>query len=218
MRKIERRTFIKNAAAAAIGGGVFGAPFALAQEAGWPTKPIKFIVPLAPGGAIDFIARAVGEVMQRSIGQQIIVENRTGAGGTIGMDAAMKSPPDGYTVLITNDNAASAPHIMKLSYDYTKELLPVVLSRPSVADSRRAFLARRQHGRGTGRLREGKSRHRARDVGRRLEPACDGEWFASEAGIKIDHVPYRGAGQAINDLIAAHVKTRVPRPDRADAA
>ncbi len=59
-------------------------------EAGWPTKPIHFIVPLAPGGAIDFIARAVGEVMQRADGHQIVVENRTGAGGTIGMDAAMK--------------------------------------------------------------------------------------------------------------------------------
>src|SRR5436305_267625 len=131
MRKIERRTFIRNAAAAAaVGGGVLGAPFALvpkadAQEAGWPTKPIHFIVPLAPGGAIDFIARAFGEVMQRNAGQQIVVENRTGAGGTIGMDAAMKSAPDGYTVLITNDNAASAPHIMNLSYDYTKELIAV---------------------------------------------------------------------------------------------
>ena len=125
MRKIERRTFIKNAAAAAVGGGVLGAPFTYAQEAGWPTKPIHFIVPLAPGGAIDFIARAVGEVMQRSANQQIVVENRTGAGGTIGMDAAMRSAPDGYTVLITNDNAASAPHIMNLSYDYTKELLPI---------------------------------------------------------------------------------------------
>ena len=63
--------------------------------------------------------------MSRTIGQQVVVENRTGAGGTIGMDMAMKSAPDGYTVLITNDNAASAPHIMKLAYDYTKELLPV---------------------------------------------------------------------------------------------
>src|SRR5437764_15405171 len=118
MRKIERRSFIKHAAAAAaVGGGVLRAPFAFAQEAGWPSKPIHFIVPLAPGGAIDFIARALGEVMQRSAGQQIVVENRTGAGGTIGMDAAMKSAPDGYTVLITNDNAASAPHIMNPSYD-----------------------------------------------------------------------------------------------------
>ena len=87
-----------------------------------PNRPVKFIVPLAPGGGIDFIARAVGECMSRHIGQQVVVENRTGAGGTVGMDAAMRSPPDGYTVLITNDNAASAPHILSLAYDYTKEL------------------------------------------------------------------------------------------------
>ena len=209
MRKIERRTFIKNVAAAAtaIGGGALGAPFAFAQEAGWPSKPIHFIVPLAPGGAIDFIARAVGEVMQRNAGQQIVVENRTGAGGTIGMDAAMKSPPDGYTVLITNDNAASAPHIMNLSYDYTKQLQPVCyLGRQS------QFLAvhssmgissvkelvdyvKKNPGLGFASSGVGSNQHVA------------GEWFAREAGIKMDHVPYRGAGQAINDLIAAHVKT-----------
>jgi len=207
MRKIERRTFIKNAAAAAVGGGVFGAPFVYAQEAGWPTKPIHFIVPLAPGGAIDFIARAFGEVMQRSAGQQIVVENRTGAGGTIGMDAAMKSAPDGYTVLITNDNAASAPHIMNLSYDYTKQLLPVcyigrqsqflaVHSSLGVSTVKELVEYVKQNpGMAYASSGAGSNQHVA------------GEWFAKEASIKMEHVPYRGAGQAINDLIAAHVKT-----------
>ena len=138
---------------------------------GWPNRPVRFIVPLAPGGAIDFIARALGERMSATIGQNVLVENRTGAGGTIGMDAAMKSPPDGYTVLITNDNAASAPHIMKLGHDYTKELVPV------------CFLGR--HGQilaahssigvkpvpGAGRLRQSQSGRRHRDLGRRLQPA-----------------------------------------------
>ena len=207
MRKIERRTFIKHAAAVAVGGGVLRAPFAFAQEAGWPSKPIHFIVPLAPGGAIDFIARAFGEVMQRNAGQQIVVENRTGAGGTIGMDAAMKSPPDGYTVLITNDNAASAPHIMNLSYDYTKQLLPVCyLARQSQFLAVHSSLGvstvkelveyvKKNPGLGYASSGVGSNQHVA------------GEWFAKEAGIKIEHVPYRGAGQAINDLIAAHVKT-----------
>ncbi len=207
MRKIERRTFIKNAAAAAVGGGVLGAPFTYAQEAGWPTKPIHFIVPLAPGGAIDFIARAVGEVMQRSANQQIVVENRTGAGGTIGMDAAMKSAPDGYTVLITNDNAASAPHIMNLSYDYTKQLQPVCyLGRQSQFLAVHSSLGistvkelieyvKKNPGLGYASSGVGSNQHVA------------GEWFAKDAGIKMEHVPYRGAGQAINDLIAAHVKT-----------
>ena len=72
----------------------------------------------------------------------MVVENRTGAGGTIGMDMALKSAPDGYTVLITNDNAASAPHVMSLSYDYTKELVPVIHLGAPAADPGGASLAR----------------------------------------------------------------------------
>jgi tripartite-type tricarboxylate transporter receptor subunit TctC len=119
----------------------------------------------------------------------------------------MKSPPDGYTVLITSDNAASAPHIMNLSYDYTKELLPVCyLGRQSqflavhsslgvntVKDL--AEYVKKNPGLGFASSGVGANQHVA------------GEWFAKEAGIKLEHVPYRGAGQAINDLIAAHVTT-----------
>ena len=99
------------------------------------------------------------------------MENRTGAGGTIGMDLAMKSPPDGYTVLITNDNAASAPHIMSLPYDYTKELVPVIYLARQPQILARAPLARRELGHGACRLRQGQSGARLRDLGRRLEPA-----------------------------------------------
>jgi tripartite-type tricarboxylate transporter receptor subunit TctC len=207
MTTIKRRTFIKSAAAAglAAGSGLLARP-ALAQGAGdFPNRPIKFIVPLAPGGAIDFIARAVGERMQ-NVGHQVVVENRTGAGGTIGMDTAMKSPPDGYTVLITNDNAASAPHIMSLSYDYTKELLPVcylgrhgqiLAAHSSLGVSSVAELVdyvKKNPGIGLATSGVGSNQH----------VLC--EWFKREAKINIEHVPYRGAGQAINDLIAAHVK------------
>jgi tripartite-type tricarboxylate transporter receptor subunit TctC len=204
MRRIERRTFIKSTAAAALGSGML-APWARAEDA-WPAHPIKFIVPLAPGGAIDFIARQVGEVLSHSLGQQIVVENRTGAGGTIGMDQAMKSSPDGYTVLITNDNAASAPHIMNLSYDYTKELAPVCyLGRQSQILAVHSTLGvssvkelvdyvKANPGLGFATSGVGSNQH------------VVGEWLAKEAGVKMDHVPYRGAGQAINDLIAAHVK------------
>src|SRR5262249_16106682 len=131
MIRIGRRKFIKNAAAAgaAVGSGMIAAPAVIAQDA-FPNKPVLFIGPLGPGGAIDFIARAVGERMSQTIGQQIVVENRTGAGGRVGMDAAMKSNPDGYTILITNDNAASTPHVMSLPYDYTKDMLPVCFLAP----------------------------------------------------------------------------------------
>ena len=213
MTTIKRRTFIKTAAAAgfAAGSGLLARP-AFAQGAGdFPNKPIKFIVPLAPGGAIDFIARAVGERMQ-SAGHQVVVENRTGAGGTIGMDTAMKSPPDGYTVLITNDNAASAPHIMSLSYDYTKELVPVcylgrhgqILAAHSSlgVSSVKELVEYVQKNPGIGLATSG--------VGSNQHVLC--EWFKRETGLKIDHVPYRGAGQAINDLIAAHVKIAMLGP------
>ena len=213
MTTIKRRAFIKTAAAAgfAAGSGLLARP-AFAQSAGdFPNKPIKFIVPLAPGGAIDFIARAVGERMQ-SAGHQVVVENRTGAGGTIGMDTAMKSPPDGYTVLITNDNAASAPHIMSLSYDYTKELVPVcylgrhgqILAAHSSlgVSSVKELVEYVQKNPGIGLATSG--------VGSNQHVLC--EWFKRETGLKIDHVPYRGAGQAINDLIAAHVKIAMLGP------
>jgi tripartite-type tricarboxylate transporter receptor subunit TctC len=206
MRKIARRTFIKNAAAgAALGGGLIAAPQVWAQAA-YPSRTIKFIVPLAPGGAIDLICRTVGEVLSRTLGHQVVVENRTGAGGTIGMDLAMKSEPDGYTVLITNDNAASAPHIMGMSYDYTKELTPVCyLGRQSQIMAVHKDLGvgsvkelvdhvKKNPGLGFATSGVGSNQH------------VVGAWFAKEAGIQLDHVPYRGAGQAINDLIAAHVK------------
>ena len=226
MSNIARRTFIKSAAAAgaAFGGGfahplsgLLGAGAARAQGApsaiaAWPDRPVRFIVPLAPGGAIDFIARTVGEFMSRHIGQQVVVENRTGAGGTIGMDAALKSPPDGYTVLITNDNAASAPHIMKLSYDYTKELVPVsYLARQPLILAAHVSL-------GVNSVAELVSHVKANpgmgfaSSGVGTNQHVIGEWFAKTAGIKLDHVPYRGAGQAINDLIAAHVKIAILGP------
>jgi tripartite-type tricarboxylate transporter receptor subunit TctC len=204
MARIERRQFIKTAAAAGLALG--GAPFAAFAQEAYPSRTIKFIVPLAPGGGLDFIARAVGEFVSRHIGQQVVVENRTGAGGTVGMDAAMKSPPDGYTVLITNDNAASTPHVMGLPHDYTKELEPVIFlaRQPTVlcahpdlgVKTLAEFIAHAKANPGLGYATSG--------VG--TNQHILGEWFKRETGLKLDHVPYRGAGQAINDLIAGHVK------------
>jgi len=202
-----RRHFMKAAAGLAVGTGLtrLGAP-ALAEDK-WPNKPVRLIVPLAPGGAIDFTARQCGEVLSRHLGQQFFVENRTGAGGTIGMDAAMKSAPDGYTLLVTNDNAASAPHIMKLPYDYTKILLPVIdighqpqafAVHPSLGvNSVAEFVALAK--------KSGPISFASSGVGSNQHVV--GAWFAREAGIKLEHVPYRGAGAAVGDLLAGHVKS-----------
>jgi tripartite-type tricarboxylate transporter receptor subunit TctC len=211
MRVIARRRFLRSATAASL--AVLGARLARAQaEDAWPSRSVRVIVPLAPGGGIDFIARTVGEYLSRQLGQQVVVENRTGAGGTLGMDAAMKSPPDGYTVLVTNDNAASAPHILRLPYDYTKEMVPVInlawqpqvlAVHPSLGVSSVAELiahAKANPGLGYATSGVGSNQH------------ILGEWFKRESGLKLDHVPYRGAGQAINDLIAGHVRIALLGP------
>lgn len=207
MASIGRRSFIKAAGGIVLGGGLAKLTTPAVAQAAWPTKPVRFIVPLAPGGAIDFVARQCAQVLTQSLGQQIYVENRTGAGGTIGMDTAMKSPPDGYTILITNDNAASAPHILKLSYDYTKVLAPVIdiAHQPQVfavhpslgVNSVAEYVAHAKKNPGVGFASSG--------VGSNQHVI--GEWFAREAGIKLEHVPYRGAGQAVTDLLAGHVKS-----------
>jgi tripartite-type tricarboxylate transporter receptor subunit TctC len=207
---IGRRNFIKVAGGLALAGGVLpklSAP-AIAQ-AKWPDKPVRFIVPLAPGGAIDFVARQCAQVLSETYHQQFYVENRTGAGGTLGMDVAMKSTPDGYTVLITNDNAASAPHILKLSYDYTdtKILTPIILiaTQPQIFAAHPSLgvksvaeyvaYAKKNPGLGFASSGVGSNQH------------VVGLWFAKEAGITLEHVPYRGAGQAVTDLLAGHVKS-----------
>jgi tripartite-type tricarboxylate transporter receptor subunit TctC len=196
-----RRRFL-SLAGAAVAASAVSSP---AWSEAYPTKPIRFIVPLAAGGGTDFLARLVGEYLSRSLSHQVLVENRTGAGGTIGTEAAAKSPPDGYTVLISNDNLASAPHLLKVNGDYLKDNVPVIqiarqplvwavhysLGVNTLAEFIAAMKARPGQGYATSGV--GTNQHFL------------GEWFAKSAGIKLEHVPYRGAGQAINDMVAGHV-------------
>src|SRR5947209_7533079 len=113
-------TFVLNATSAVI-----------AQP--YPQRPVRFIVPFPAGGAADVAARIIGEYLSRTIGEKVFIENRSGAGGVIGIEAAAKSPPDGYTVLLVSDFVASAPHVYKLNVDPLKDLVPVVqISRQPV--------------------------------------------------------------------------------------
>ena len=181
------------------------APAVHAQD--WPNRPVRLIVPFAAGGSTDVAARLVAEYLTRSLGQQVFVENRTGANGNIGIEATAKSPPDGYTILIAPDAITSNPHVYKVNYDALKDLTPVIqLSRqpivlavhPSLGVSTLAeliALVKREpglrYGTGSG---AGSGQHMVT------------QWFAQLAGIDLEQVPYRGGGQAINDLIAGHVK------------
>jgi len=197
-----------------LGGAAAAWPQAAqAQQQDWPNRPIRFIVPLAAGGGLDFVARVVGEHMARELRQSVFIENRTGAGSTIGIDAAIKSAPDGYSVLVTNDNVASAPHVMRLNVDFLQDLLPVCLlgRQPQGLAVHRSLtevqsvgdlvkLVKQRPGMGCATSGVGSNQHVLL------------EWFAREAGVKFDHVPYRGAGQAINDLVAGHVLVGILGP------
>jgi tripartite-type tricarboxylate transporter receptor subunit TctC len=172
----------------------------------WPSKSVRIIVPLAAGGGLDYVARQWVQVLSPTLGQQFFVENHTGAGGSVGMDLAMKSEPDGYTILITNDNAASTPHILKLTYDYTKVLVPIIdlahqplvlAVHPSLGvNSVAEFVdyVKRNPGLGFASSGVGSNQH------------VLGLWFAREAGIRLEHVPYRGAGAAVGDFLGGHVR------------
>jgi tripartite-type tricarboxylate transporter receptor subunit TctC len=177
---------------------------ATAQD--WPSRPVRFIVPFPAGGSTDVGARLVGEYLSRSLRQQIVVENKSGANGNIGIETAAKSPPDGYTVLVTTDAVSSNPHVYKMNIDPLKSLTPIIqlarqpmvlAAHPSlgvVSLAELIALAKRQPG-----LRYATGS----GVGAQHMVA---QWFASIAGIKLEQVPYRGGAPALNDLIAGHVK------------
>ena len=182
----------------------FAAGAACAQ--GWPAKPLRWIVPFPPGGSTDIAARAVGERVSQSIGQPVVVENRAGAGGNIGTELAAKSAPDGYTVLIAPDSLTSNPHTYKnLGYQTLKDFIPVIqMARqpvvlavhPSIGVSSVAelvALAKAKPGLAFATSGAGSQQHMA------------GEWFAKLAGIQLTHVPYKGGGQAIADLVGGQV-------------
>lgn len=177
-----------------------------AQGQEWPSRSIKFVVPYPPGGSTDIAARVLGEYLSRSLGQQIVVENKSGAGGVIGVESGAKSAPDGYTVLIAPDFVASAPHIFKMSIDPMKDLVPVVqLSRQPVALAVHPSLGVKSLPELVALAKERPGMSFATSgVGSQQQFVA--EWFAKIAGIKLEHVPYRGGGQAINDLVAGHVK------------
>jgi tripartite-type tricarboxylate transporter receptor subunit TctC len=175
-----------------------------AQE--WPNRPLRFIVPFPAGGSTDVGARVIGEHLSRMLHQQIVIENKSGASGVVGTEAVAKSAPDGYTILIGTDQVSTWQHLFKLNFDPMKDLVPVVqLSRqpvvlavhPSLGPTTLAELI------ALAKQRPGMS-YATSGVGSQQHIAA--QWFAQLAGIKLDHVPYRGGGQAINDLVAGHVK------------
>jgi len=181
-------------------------PFASAAQ-DWPNRPIKLIVPFPPGGGTDTVARPLSAKLSEILGQQVVIDNRGGAGGTIGAAVVAKAPPDGYTVLLYSVHGAVAQSVYaSLPYDIEKDLIPVttaaIFPDVLVAASRVpaktlpeliAFAKANPGKVNCGSAGTGTSRHLS----------C--ELFNLQAGIKATHVPYKGTGPATTALLAGEI-------------
>ena len=175
-----------------------------AQE--WPNRPVRFIVPFPAGGSTDVGARLVGEYLSRSLRQQIVVENKSGANGNIGIETAAKSAADGYIVLVATDAVSSNPLVYKMNVDPLKGLTPVIqLSRQPIVLAAHSSLGVTSLAELIALAKQQPGLRYATGSGVGAQHMVV-QWFASIAGIKLEQVPYRGGAPAINDLIAGHVK------------
>ncbi len=180
---------------------------ALAQAGAYPSKPVRWIVPFPPAGAMDVIARTLAEHMGRALGQSFVIENKPGAGGNIGMDLVAKAPADGHTMMIVANGMAVNRYLYgKLSFDPVKDFAPVslvavvpnVLVVPAANPARSVADLIAQ-----AKAHPGKLAYASAGNGTTLHLA--GELFASMAKVDLLHVPYKGSGPAVTDLLGGQV-------------
>ncbi len=172
----------------------------------WPERPIHFIVPFPAGGSTDVAARVVGDMLSHSLGQQVVVENRSGANGNIGMEYVAHSTPDGYTILIGTDAVSSNPHVYQMDFDPLTALVPVIeLSHQPIALAAHPSLGVTTLAELTAKAKQQPGMSFATGSGVGSLQAMVALWYAKLAGITLVQVPYRGGGEAINDLIAGHI-------------
>jgi len=200
---ITRRNLTLTLAALPFGVTKTGA----AQPRPYPTKPIRFVVPFPPGGSTDVGARLIAENLSRAFGQQVYVENKSGANGTIGVEDAAKSAPDGYTILFTIDTVASNPHVFHSNIDPSKDLLPIIqVSRQPIVLAAHPSLGVNSLAELITLVKQQPGLPYATGSGLGSPQHMVVQWFAQIAGLKLEQVPYRGGGPAINDLLGGHVK------------
>ena len=178
-----------------------------AQDA-WPTRPLRFILPFPPGGGTDILGRLIADRLSASLGQPVVIENRGGAGGNVGAEAAAKAAPDGYSIVLAAPSLAiSASLYAKLNYDALKDLAPVslvatvpnvMITQPQIpAQNLREFIAlaiARPSAMNFGSGGSGTSNHLA------------GELFNIIAGVKLVHVPFKGVNLAMNEVLSGRIE------------
>jgi len=186
------------ALAAAVTLGV--SPVALAQQ--YPAKPVRIVVPFAPGGGSDFIGRFMAQRLTDALGRQVIVENKPGAGGVLGIEAGIKSPADGYTLTLIASSYTVNPSVYKLRFDPVGDITPIIqLSQgPLVAVVRPSLPVKNvKELIAVAKEKPGQINFASSGQGSVIHMAT--ELFASMAGIKMNHIPYKGTGPALTDTL-----------------
>ena len=202
-----RRQWLQGAAGAALLAGGIGVPSGASAQ-GFATRPLRMTIAFPPAGATDILARTLGESLAAALGQQVVVDNKPGAGGMIGLEAAAKSPADGHHLfLCALTNQAIAGHLYpKATSDITRDFEPVALLasaphllnvNPAVpAKNLREFVAWLK-------ANEGKATYASQGNGTLSH--LEAELLGQRVGVKLTHVPYRGSSQAVPDLISGTV-------------
>jgi tripartite-type tricarboxylate transporter receptor subunit TctC len=173
----------------------------------WPTKPVKIIVPFAPGGGSDFIARYIARRLTDELKQPFIVDNKPGAGGNIGTEQGVKSPPDGYTLTLIASSYTVNPSVYKLNFDPVKDITPIIqisqgpliiVVNPALpAKNLKEFIA-------LAKAKPDSINFASSGQGSIIHAAT--EMFNQQAGTKMTHVPYKGSGPALTDTIAGQTQ------------
>lgn len=198
MRALSRRAF----------GAVLMAPALAHAQGAWPQRPVTLVVPYPPGGSTDTVARPLAQEWGRVLGQPVVIENRGGAGGSIGADMVARARNDGYTLLLFPTAIFTiSPHMMRVPYDVDRDFTPIarvaasdalVAMHPSVpVRTMREFVD-------YAKARPGEVRFGSAGNGTITQMQC--EVFAEAAGLRLEHVPYRGSGPSFTDLLAGRTQ------------
>jgi tripartite-type tricarboxylate transporter receptor subunit TctC len=202
--KLPRRRFLHLAAGAAA----LPAVSRIARAQTYPSRPVRLVVPLAPAGASDILARLIGQWLSERLGQQFVIDNRPGGGGNIGTEAVVRAPADGYTLLLVGGfNAVNATFYDKLNYNFIRDIAPVasIIRAPFVmavnptvpATTVPEFIA-------YAKTSPGKINYASAGTG--TSTHLTGELFKIMAGVDMVHVPYRSGGPALTDLLGGQVQ------------